>query len=72
MPPIAQRAVAVMGSYVGNLQELKEVIALAKKKKLRPMPTSIRPAGDVNAILENLKAGKVLGRVVLDFEREAA
>ena len=71
MPPIAQRAVAVMGSYVGNLKELKEVIALAKKKKLRPMPTSTRPADEVNAILENLKAGQVLGRVVLDFEREA-
>jgi D-arabinose 1-dehydrogenase-like Zn-dependent alcohol dehydrogenase len=35
------------------------------------MPTAIRPSGEVNAILENLKAGKVLGRVVLDFEREA-
>ena len=70
MPPIAQRAVAVMGSYVGNLKELREVIALAKKKKLRPMPTSIRPADEVNAILDNLKAGKVLGRVVLDFERD--
>ncbi|MGH8676303.1 MAG: alcohol dehydrogenase, partial [Burkholderiales bacterium] len=30
MPPIAQRAVAMMGSYVGNLQELKAVVALAK------------------------------------------
>ena len=36
------------------------------------MPTAIRPAGEVNAILENLKAGKVLGRVVLDFEAETA
>ena len=68
MPPIAQRAVAVMGSYVGNLQELKEVIALAKKKKMRPLPTATRPDGELNAILEELKGGKVLGRVVLDFE----
>ncbi len=69
MPPIAQRAVAMMGSYVGNLQELKAVVALAKKKKLKPTPVTTRPAGEVNAILEDLKAGKVLGRVVLDFER---
>ena len=68
MPPIAQRAVSVMGSYVGNLKELKEVVALAKRKKLKPMPVVTRPADEVNAILENLKAGKVLGRVVLDFE----
>ena len=72
LPPIAQRAVAVMGSYVGNLQELKEVVALARRKKLKPLPISTRPGSDVNAILEDLKAGKVLGRVVLDFERAEA
>ena len=38
LPPIAQRAVGIIGSYVGNLQELKEVIALAKKKTLKPTP----------------------------------
>ena len=68
LPPIAQRAVAVMGSYVGNLQELKAVVALAKKKKLRATPVTTRPADELNAILDNLKAGKVLGRVVLDLE----
>lgn len=68
MPPIAQRAVAVMGSYVGSLQELKAVVALAKKGKLKPTPVSTRPAAEVNAVLDELKAGKVLGRTVLDFE----
>lgn len=68
MPPIAQRAVAVMGSYVGNLRELKAVVALAKKGKLKPTPVSTRPAAEVNAVLDELKAGKVLGRTVLDFE----
>jgi len=68
LPPIAQRAVAVMGSYVGNLQELKEVVALARKKKLRPTPVTTRPLDQINEVLEELKAGKVLGRVVLDLE----
>ncbi len=68
LPPIAQRAVAVMGSYVGNLKELKAVVALARKKKLKPMPVTTRSADQVNAVLEELKAGKVLGRMVLDFE----
>jgi D-arabinose 1-dehydrogenase-like Zn-dependent alcohol dehydrogenase len=68
LPPIAQRAVALMGSYVGNLRELKEVVALAKKGKLKPTPVTTRAAGEVNAVLEDLKAGKVLGRVVLDLE----
>ena len=67
LPPFAQRAIGIVGSYVGNLRELKEVVALAKKKKLKPTPVATRPAAEVNAILENLKAGKVLGRVVLAF-----
>ena len=69
LPPIAQRAIGIVGSYVGNLRELKEVVALAKKKKLRPTPVETRPAAQANAALEDLKAGKVLGRLVLDFER---
>ena len=67
LPPFAQRAIGLVGSYVGNLQELKEVVALAKKKKLKPSPVITRPAAEVNAVLEDLKAGKVLGRIVLGF-----
>jgi D-arabinose 1-dehydrogenase-like Zn-dependent alcohol dehydrogenase len=68
LPPIAQRGIGIIGSYVGNLQELKEVVALAKKKKLRPMPVETRPGDQANSALEDLKAGRVLGRIVLDFE----
>jgi len=68
LPPFAQRAIGFVGSYVGNLQELKEVVALARRKKLRPTPVTTRPAGEVTAILEDLKAGKVLGRVVLALD----
>jgi D-arabinose 1-dehydrogenase-like Zn-dependent alcohol dehydrogenase len=71
LPPIAQRAIGILGSYVGTLQELKEVVALARKRKLKAMPVETRPADQVNAALEDLKSGKVLGRVVLDFERAA-
>jgi D-arabinose 1-dehydrogenase-like Zn-dependent alcohol dehydrogenase len=68
LPPIAQRAIGIVGSYVGNLRELKEVVALAKKGKLKPGPIATRPAAQVNAVLEELKAGKVLGRVVLALD----
>ena len=71
LPPIAQRAIGILGSYVGNVQELKEVVALAKKKKLRASPIEVRPADQANAALEDLKAGRVVGRVVLDFEGTA-
>ena len=72
LPPIAQRAIGIVGSYVGNLQELKEVVALAKRKKLRPQPIETRAAEGANAALEDLKAGRVFGRVVLDFGTVAA
>ena len=72
LPPIAQRAIGIVGSYVGSLQELKDVVALAKKKKIRPAPVETRPADQANAALEDLKAGRVVGRVVLDFESVAA
>ncbi|HMA90677.1 MAG TPA: alcohol dehydrogenase [Burkholderiales bacterium] len=68
LPPIAQRAIGIIGSYVGDLQELKEVVALAKRKKLKPSPIETRPADEVNRTLDELKAGHILGRVVLDFE----
>jgi alcohol dehydrogenase, propanol-preferring len=72
LPPIAQRAIGIVGSYVGNLQELKELVALVKKEKLKPLPVSTRPASEANGALEDLKAGRVVGRVVLDFEAVAA
>jgi D-arabinose 1-dehydrogenase-like Zn-dependent alcohol dehydrogenase len=72
LPPIAQRAIGIVGSYVGNLAELKAVVALAKKKKLKPMPVTTRPAEEANAAMQDLLAGKVLGRIVLDFETAGA
>jgi D-arabinose 1-dehydrogenase-like Zn-dependent alcohol dehydrogenase len=71
LPPIAQRAIGIIGSYVGNLQELKEVVALARKGRIKTAPVETRPADEANRALEDLKAGRVLGRVVLDFERLA-
>jgi len=72
LPPIAQRAIGIVGSYVGNLAELKAVVALARKGKLKPMPVETRPAQEVNGALDDLHAGRVVGRIVLSFERPAA
>jgi alcohol dehydrogenase/propanol-preferring alcohol dehydrogenase len=72
LPPIAQRAIGIVGSYVGSLQELKEVVALAKKRRIRQTPVETRRADEANAALEDLKAGRIVGRVVLDFESVAA
>jgi D-arabinose 1-dehydrogenase-like Zn-dependent alcohol dehydrogenase len=72
LPPIAQRAIGIVGSYVGSLQELKEVVQLAKKGKIKPTPVETRSAEQANSALEDLKAGRIVGRVVLDFETVSA
>jgi alcohol dehydrogenase/propanol-preferring alcohol dehydrogenase len=57
-----------MGSYVGTLQELREVVKLAQSGKLKATPVETRPATEVNRTLDELKAGKIVGRVALDLE----
>jgi D-arabinose 1-dehydrogenase-like Zn-dependent alcohol dehydrogenase len=59
------RMLTVEGSYVGNLEELHELMALVRAGKIQPMPYSTRPLEAANDVLEELKAGKVMGRVVL-------
>jgi D-arabinose 1-dehydrogenase-like Zn-dependent alcohol dehydrogenase len=59
------RMLTVEGSYVGNLDELQELMALVRAGKIQPMPYSTRPLEAANDVLDELKAGKVTGRVVL-------
>lgn len=65
LPLMATRALTVRGSYVGNPQELREVVELAQQGKLSPLPVSTEPRSAVNSVLNRLKDGKVHGRVVL-------
>ena len=59
------RAMGLRGSYVGNLQDLKELVALAQKGTLKPIKVTRRKLSEANAAVHDLKAGKVVGRVVL-------
>jgi D-arabinose 1-dehydrogenase-like Zn-dependent alcohol dehydrogenase len=65
LPPIPMRAVTIQGSYVGSLPEMKELIDLVKRTGLPGVPVATRPLKDVNAVMDQLRAGKVVGRVVL-------
>lgn len=65
LPMIPLRAISVLGSYVGNLQELKDLIALVQTGKVKPLPTATRPLAEVGDTLNDLRDGKIVGRVVL-------
>lgn len=59
------RAMGVRGSYVGSLPELKELVALAQKGALKPIKVTRRKLAEASDAVFDLKAGKVVGRVVL-------
>jgi D-arabinose 1-dehydrogenase-like Zn-dependent alcohol dehydrogenase len=61
---IIQRAITIQGSYVGTVEELKEVVALARAGKIKSIPIERRPLSEVSKALDQLKAGQVIGRVV--------
>jgi D-arabinose 1-dehydrogenase-like Zn-dependent alcohol dehydrogenase len=65
---MVQRALTILGSNVGTVAELKELVALARAGKLKPIPIEKRPIADVSRTLDQLKAGEISGRVVLEIQ----
>ena len=64
-PTIPQRAMTLQGSYVGNLDELRELMALVAKGNVPRVPLIERPLDDADAALNELRSGKVVGRIIL-------
>jgi D-arabinose 1-dehydrogenase-like Zn-dependent alcohol dehydrogenase len=60
------RAITVQGSHLGSVEELKTVVALARQGKIKPIPIEKRPLSEVSQTLDELKAGKIIGRVVAE------
>ena len=59
------KAMTVEGTLTGTLAEANELIALARAGKLSPLPIEERPLMQAQAALDDLRAGRVVGRVVL-------
>jgi D-arabinose 1-dehydrogenase-like Zn-dependent alcohol dehydrogenase len=64
-PFLPMRALTLQGSYVGSLPEMAELLDLVRRKGLPSVPVATRPLAEVNEALNALKAGQVVGRVVL-------
>ena len=65
LPPIPMRALTIQGSYLGSLPEMAELMELVRRTGLPPVPVTTRPLNEVNAAMDQLRAGKIVGRVVL-------
>ena len=64
-PFFPMKALTVQGSYVGSLTEIAELIDLVKRTGAPDVPVATRPLDQVNAALNDLRDGKVIGRVVI-------
>ena len=65
LPFFPLRMMSLVGSYVGTLDEMHELMALVRAGKVPPIPIEARPLEEVNSALNDLVDGKVLGRVVV-------
>jgi alcohol dehydrogenase len=59
------KAMTVEGILTGTLQEAREVMALARAGKITAPPMTERPLAEAQAALDDLRAGRVAGRIVL-------
>lgn len=65
VPMFPLRALTVMGSYVGSTSEAREMMDLVKAGKIAPIPVEKRPLDQTSRSLDDLREGKVVGRVVI-------
>ena len=59
------KAMTIEGTQTGTLAEARELIDLVRAKNISPPPIAERPLGQASATLDDLRAGKIVGRVVL-------
>ena len=65
VPMFPLRALTIMGSYVGSMAEAREMLDLVRGGKIDPIPVEKRRLDQTNRSLDDLRAGKIVGRVVI-------
>lgn len=60
--------IEIAGSLVGTRQDLAEAFNLTADGDIKPI-VALRPLSDVNDIIDEMKAGKIEGRMVVDFTK---
>ncbi len=65
IPSLPLRQWSLLGSFVGSLPEARELMGLASTGRLNQFPVDVRPLDSANAAIDDLRAGKVTGRIAL-------
>ncbi len=59
------KRMTIEGFMTGTLEEARELMALARAGKVKPTPMREEPMADVQTWIDQLRGGKVVGRVML-------
>jgi len=65
LPTLPSRAISIIGVFTGTLPEFRELMALAREGKVKAAPIETRPLEAAQESLDDLRAGRIRGRVVL-------
>ena len=68
---VVLKRITVRGSLVGSRADMREALALASSFGIRPH-VELQPLGSINDVFDQLRQGKVSGRVVLDLREKVA
>lgn len=66
VPMFPLRIITITGCFVGSLGEARGMLDLVRQGAVGAIPIEVRPLDQANSALDDLRAGKVTGRVVLE------
>ncbi|HKX81258.1 MAG TPA: alcohol dehydrogenase [Nitrososphaera sp.] len=66
LPLVPLRAFTLTGAYTGKFADLVELVELAKMNRIQSVVSRKFSLDDANTALEDLKAGKIIGRAVIN------
>ena len=66
LPLLALKHITIRGSFLGSLQQMSELMQLVRDGTVTPIPVEARPLAQAQQTLEDLRAGRILGRAVLE------
>ena len=65
LPLLPLRSLTIQGSFVGSPEEMRSLMDLVQTGSVSAIPVRARPLGDAQAVLDDLREGRSVGRMVL-------
>ena len=66
LPLVPLKAMHILGSYTGKLADLADLVALTRRRVIRPIVSRKYSLDQANEALLQLKSGKIIGRAVIN------